>query len=46
MHNGAKFTKSGTHVVEGHLRGTMSQILYLGPSFNFMKSKKLKEEKW
>ena len=36
----AKFTEFDTHVVEGHLEGTVSQILYLGPSFNFMKSRK------
>ena len=37
---GAKFTKLCTHVVESHSEGTMSQNLYLGPSFNFMKSRK------
>ena len=26
---GAKFAKFGTHLVEGHLEGTMSQIFYL-----------------
>ena len=36
----AKFTKFGTHVVEGHLEGTVSQNFYLGPIFNFMKSRK------
>ena len=36
----AKFTIFDTHVVEGHLEGTVSQFFYLGPSFNFMKSRK------
>ena len=30
-----------THVVEGHLEGTVSQIFYLGLSLYFMKSRKL-----
>ena len=42
---GAKFTKFGTHVVEGHLDGTMCQIFYLGLSFNVMKSRKLNGKK-
>ena len=41
-----KFTQVGTHVVEGHLEGTVSQIFYLGPRFNFMKSRELRWEKW
>ena len=32
---GAKLTKFGTCVVEGHLEGTVSQIFDLGPSFLF-----------
>ena len=36
----AKFTKFGIPVVQGNLEGTVSQILYLGPSFYFMKSRK------
>ena len=28
------------HVDEGQLEGSVSQIFYLGPSFNFMKSRK------
>ena len=43
---GSKFTKFGTHAVESHLEGTVSQIFYLGPSFNFMKSRKLRGKKW
>ena len=30
------------NVVEGHLEGTVSQIFYLGPSFNFVESRKSK----
>ena len=37
----AKFTKFGTHVVQSNSEGTVSQIFYLGPSFYFMKSRKL-----
>ena len=29
---GAEFTRFGTFVVEAHLEGTVSQILYSGPS--------------
>ena len=32
-------------VVESHSEGTMSQILYLGPSFYFMKCRKLGNKK-
>ena len=42
----AKFTKFGTHVVEGHQKGTVSQIFDLGPSFNFMESRNLRGKKW
>ena len=41
-----KFTKFGTHLVEGHLEGTMSQIFYLGLGFYFMMSRKLSCIKW
>ena len=41
-----KFTKFDTHVVEGHLEGTVSQIFFLGPGFNFMTSRKLWWKKW
>ena len=34
---GAKLMKLGTLVVNAHSEGTMSQILYLGYSFCFMK---------
>ena len=44
--DGVKFTKFSTHVVEGHLEGTVSQIFYFGSSFNFMKSRKLRGGKW
>ena len=37
----AKFTKFGIPVVQGNLEGTVSQIFDLGPSFYFMKSRKL-----
>ena len=30
---------------DGHLEGSVSQILYLGPSFHFMKSRKKSFEK-
>ena len=33
--------KIAGHVVKVHLEGTVSQIFYLGPSFYFMKSRKL-----
>ena len=42
----AKITKFGTHVVEDHSEGTMSQFFNLGPSFYFMKSRKLGCRKW
>ena len=38
--NGANFTKFGTHVVEGHSEGTLSQIFDLGLCFYFIKSRK------
>ena len=38
---GPKFTKFETGLVEGHSEGTVSQIFYLGPSFYFMKCRKL-----
>ena len=41
-----KFTKFGTHLVAGHLEGTVSQILYLGLGFYFMMSRKLSCKKW
>ena len=37
----AKVTKFGTHVVKDHSEGTVSQILDLGLSFDFIKSRKL-----
>ena len=43
--NRVKLTKFGRHVVEGHWEGTVSQTFYLGPSFNFMKSRKLRGKK-
>ena len=43
---GPKFLKFGTHAVEAHLEGTVSQICYLGPSFYFMKSRKLSSKIW
>ena len=33
-------------VVESHLEGTVSQILYLGPSFYEMKCRKLGNKKY
>ena len=33
-------------VVESHSEGCVSQILYVGPSFCFMKSRKLSSKKW
>ena len=44
--HGAKITKLGTHVVEDHSEGNMSQILYLGLSFYFMQSRKSSCKKW
>ena len=44
--HGAKVTKCGTHVVENHSKGTLSQILYFGLNFYFMKSRKLRYKKW
>ena len=41
----AKVTKFGTPLAEGH-SGTVSQIFNLGPSFYFMKSRKLSCKKW
>ena len=41
INNGENLIKFGTLVVGGHSEGTVSQILYLGPSFYFMKSRKL-----
>ena len=35
----------GILVVKAHLEGTMSHIVYLGPSFYFMKSRKLRCKK-
>ena len=37
--------KFGILVVEDHLEGTVSHILYLGPSFYFMKSRKVRCKK-
>ena len=42
----AKITKFGTCVVDDHSEGTVSQIFELGPSFNFMKSRKLSCRKY
>ena len=42
---GATITKFGIHVVGDHSEGTTSQI-YLGPSFYFMKSRKLVCKNW
>ena len=39
--DGAKFMKFGRHVVKGHSEGTVPQIIYLCPSFYFMKFRKL-----
>ena len=39
--HGAKIIKFGTHVLEDYSEGTVSHIFYLGPSFYFMKSRKL-----
>ena len=38
---GANRSTFGTHVVEVHLEETLSQIFNLGPSFYFMKARKL-----
>ena len=37
----AKITKFGTHVVEDHSEGRVSQIFDLGHRFHFMQSRKL-----
>ena len=42
----AKITKFGTCVVDYNSEGTVSQILYLGPRFYFMKSRKLSCKKY
>ena len=42
----AKITKCCTCVVDGHSEGTVSQIFDLGPSFYFMKSRKLSCRKY
>ena len=39
----AKFIEFATHLVECHLEGTVSQIVYLGPSFYFMKCRMLQK---
>ena len=39
--HGVKITEFGTHVVEDHSEGTVSQIFDLGLSFHFMQSRKL-----
>ena len=44
--HGANVTKFGTHVVGDHSEGTVSQIFYLGLSFDFMQSRKLSCKKW
>ena len=44
--HGAKFIQFGTLVVKGYLEGTLSQNIYLGPSFYSMKSRKLGCKKW
>ena len=41
---GANFTRFGRHVAKDHSEGTMSQILDLGPSSYFMKSRKLSSQ--
>ena len=38
---GANFTRFGRHVAEDHSEGIVSQIVYLGASSYFMKSRKL-----
>ena len=43
--HGAKITKWGTYVAEHHSEGTVSQIFNLGPSFFFVKSRKLSLKK-
>ena len=42
----SNITKFGTCVVDDHSEGTVSQIFYLGPSFCFMKSRKLSCKKY
>ena len=42
----AKVKTFGTHVVNDHSEGTVSQIFDLGLSFHFMKSRKLSCKKW
>ena len=37
--------KFSTHVDEGHWEGSVSQILYLGPSFYCMQSRKISFKK-
>ena len=44
--HGGKFTKFGTHLIEGHLKGTVSQICDLGLSFYLMMSRKLSCKNW
>ena len=44
--HGSKITKFGTHVVEDHLEGTVSQIFDVGLSFHFMQSRRLSCKKW
>ena len=43
--NGATFTKFETPLVKGHSEGTVSQNFDIGPSFYFMKSRKLSSKK-
>ena len=43
---GSIFTKFGTPVVESPSEGTVSQNFYLGPTFYFMKSRKLSLKTW
>ena len=38
--------KVGMCVVDSHSEGTVSQNLYLGPSFYFMNSRKFSCKKW
>ena len=35
-----KFLKFCIHIYGSHIEGTVSQIVYIGPSFHFMQSRK------
>ena len=43
---GGKFINFGTHLVEGHSEGTMSQIFNLGLSSFVIMSRKLSCKRW